>query len=149
MDWSGSGSIWKCYLGALAIWQGVYLFQMLGKTQKQHPGWENLNFAQAPSTSWGFPRKLLSWNWGEGGRCEYFLSARYNFGIPRGHSGKESVCQSRRRRIDPWVGKIPWRSFPGEGNVNPLQYFLPGKSHGQRSLVADSLLGCQELNTTE
>jgi len=23
---------------------------------------------------------------------------------------------------------------PEEGNGNPLQYFLPGKSHGQRSL---------------
>ena len=23
---------------------------------------------------------------------------------------------------------------PGEGNGNPLQFFLPGKSHGQRSL---------------
>ena len=26
--------------------------------------------------------------------------------------------------------------FPGEGNENPLQYFLPGKFHGQRSLVS-------------
>ena len=25
--------------------------------------------------------------------------------------------------------------FPGEGNENPLQYFLPGKFHGQRSPV--------------
>ena len=24
-------------------------------------------------------------------------------------SGKESVCQGRRHRFDPWVGKIPWR----------------------------------------
>jgi len=24
---------------------------------------------------------------------------------------------------------------PGEGNGNPLQDYLPGKSHGQRSLV--------------
>ena len=33
------------------------------------------------------------------------------------------------------VGSIPEsRRFPGEGNGNPLQYSLPGKSHGQRSL---------------
>ena len=32
-------------------------------------------------------------------------------------SGKESTCQSRRYRFDPWVRKIP-----GEGNGNPLQY---------------------------
>ena len=24
-------------------------------------------------------------------------------------SGKESTCQCRRRRFNPWVGKIPWR----------------------------------------
>ena len=24
-------------------------------------------------------------------------------------SGKESACQCRRRRLDPWVWKIPWR----------------------------------------
>ena len=24
-------------------------------------------------------------------------------------SGKESTCQGRRLRLDPWVGKIPWR----------------------------------------
>ena len=37
---------------------------------------------------------------------------------------------------------------PGEGNGNPLQ-FLPGKSHGQRSLWATySPWGCNELNMT-
>ena len=29
--------------------------------------------------------------------------------LPRCHSGKESVCQRRRCRFDPWVGTIPWR----------------------------------------
>ena len=37
------------------------------------------------------------------------------------------------------VGSIPGLGrSPGEGNDNPLQYFLPGKSHGQRSLVGYS-----------
>ena len=35
-----------------------------------------------------------------------------------------------------------------EGNGTPLQY-LPGKSHGQRSLVGCSPWGCEELDTTE
>ena len=51
-------------------------------------------------------------------------------------SGKESVCQCRRRRrswFDPWVGKIPWRR-----KWQPTLVFLPGKSHGQRSLVVYS-----------
>ena len=30
-------------------------------------------------------------------------------GLPRWLSGKESASQSRRRRFDPWVRKIPWR----------------------------------------
>ena len=39
---------------------------------------------------------------------------------------------------------------PGEGNGNPLQYsFLPGKSHGQRSLVGYSLWGLKESGMTE
>ena len=31
---------------------------------------------------------------------------------------------------DPWVGKIPWRKA-----WQPTPVFLPGKSHGQRSLA--------------
>ena len=39
---------------------------------------------------------------------------------------------------------------PGEGNGNPLQYsFLPGKSHGQRSLLGYSLWGLKESVMTE
>ena len=45
-------------------------------------------------------------------------------------SGKESACQCRRHRFDPWVGKTPlrrrWQSAP---------VFLLVKSDGQRSLV--------------
>ena len=56
-----------------------------------------------------------------------------------------SVClQCGRPGFDPWVGKIPWRrkwqSTPG---------LLPGKSHGQRSLVGYSPWGRKELDTTE
>ena len=36
---------------------------------------------------------------------------------------------------------------PGEGNGNPV--LLPGKSHGQRSLVGYSSWGRKELDTTE
>ena len=31
-----------------------------------------------------------------------------------------------------------WRRSPGEGNGNPLQFFLPGKSHGLKSLAGYS-----------
>ena len=35
----------------------------------------------------------------------------------------------KRHRFDPWVGKIPWRK-----KWQSVPVFLPGKSHGQRSL---------------
>ena len=38
---------------------------------------------------------------------------------------------------------------PGEGNDNPLTVFLPGESHGRRSLVGYSPRGRKESNTTE
>ena len=44
--------------------------------------------------------------------------------------------------FDPWVRKIPWkREWP------PTPVFLPGESHGQRSLVDP--WGCKELDATE
>ena len=36
----------------------------------------------------------------------------------------------KRREFDPWVGKIPWRRA-----WQPASLLLPGKSHGQSSLV--------------
>ena len=68
------------------------------------------------------------------------------FGPPRWLSGKESTCQCRRHKrfgFNPWVGKIwrrKWHSTP---------VFLPGRSHGQRSLVGYSPWGHKELDTTE
>ena len=44
-------------------------------------------------------------------------------------SGKESACQCRRHKFDPWVRKIPWRR---KWQLTPV--FFPGKSHGQRIL---------------
>ena len=39
--------------------------------------------------------------------------------------------------------------LPGGGNGNPLLYFLPEKSHGQRSLAGYSLKDHKELDETE
>ena len=58
---------------------------------------------------------------------------RKDFGLPWWLSGKEYACQCRRHGFNPWVGKILWRK---EWQPNPV--FLPGKSHGQRSLVGYS-----------
>ena len=47
-------------------------------------------------------------------------------------------------RFDPLVRKIPWRR-----KWQPIPVSLPGKSHGQRSLVGCSPWGCKESGTTE
>ena len=60
-------------------------------------------------------------------------------GVPAGASGKEPAYQSRRQKrceFDPWVGKVPWRR-----KWQPTLVFLPGESHGQRSLEGYSLWG--------
>ena len=55
-------------------------------------------------------------------------------------SGKEPACQYRRCVYDPWVGQIPWRR-----KWQPTPVFLPGKSHGQRSLAGYSPWGCKRV----
>ena len=51
-----------------------------------------------------------------------------------------SVClQCRRPGFNPWVGKLSWRR-----KWQPTPVFLPGKSHGQRSLASYSLWDCKE-----
>ena len=51
-------------------------------------------------------------------------------GFPAGAVVKNLLAGTGDGR-DPWVGKIPWRRQPTPG-------FLPGKSHGQRSLAGYS-----------
>ena len=65
--------------------------------------------------------------------------------LPGGAVGKERACQCRRSkgcRLEPWVRKIPWRR-----KWQPTPVFLPGKSHGQRSLAGYSLWGHKESDT--
>ena len=55
---------------------------------------------------------------------------------------KKSACQCRRHRFYPWVGKMPWKR-----KWWPTAVSLPGKSHGQRSLVIYSTWGSQKSQT--
>ena len=55
------------------------------------------------------------------------------------------ICLPNRRcRFDPWVRKMPWRR-----KRQRISVFLPGKFHGQRSLVGYSPRGGKESDTTE
>ena len=56
---------------------------------------------------------------------------------------KEFACQCRRYRFDSWVEKILWRR-----KCLPIPAFLPGISHGQRSLVCCSPCSLNESDTT-
>ena len=63
----------------------------------------------------------------------YILKIIYNIYILCGRPG-----------FDPWVRKIPWRR-----KWQPTPVLLPGKSHGQRSLMGYSPWSRKELDTTE
>ena len=68
-------------------------------------------------------------------------------GFPAVTRGKKFTCKFRilkKLRFSPWVGKIPWRR-----KWLPTPVFLPGESHGQRSLAGCSPWGLEESDTTE
>ena len=65
-------------------------------------------------------------------------------GFLGGTSGKEPACQCRKCKrlgFDPWVWKIPGRS-----TWEPTPVFVPGGSHGQRTLAVHRVA---ESDTTE
>ena len=66
------------------------------------------------------------------------------FYFPGGSDGKSICLQCGRPGFHPWVRKIPWRR-----KQQPTPVLLPGKSHGQRSLVDYSPWGHRESDTTE
>ena len=79
---------------------------------------------------------------------EFYVIADFNglcsfWGASQVLSGKESTCQCRRYEFDPWVRKIPWRR-----RWQPTPVFLPGESHGQRSLVGYSLWDHKESDVS-
>ena len=82
------------------------------------------------------------------GRKELDTTEQLHFlSFPGGTSSKNSTCQCRRHRrhgFNPWVGRIPWRR-----EWQPTPIFLPGESHGQRSLAGYSPRNCKESDSVE
>ena len=62
--------------------------------------------------------------------CVYTERERQRESLPWWLSGKESTCQCRRLGFNPQVKKIPCRR-----KWQFTLIFLPGKSHGQKSLA--------------
>ena len=83
----------------------------------------------------GVQEYLRRWYSGAHQWLDLLLIPPWKVSYPGGAGGKELSCQCRRSemhrrcRFEPWVGKIPWRR-PWQ----PTPVFLPGESHGQRSL---------------
>ena len=61
-----------------------------------------------------------------------------NWGFLGDSVGKESACNAGDRGLIPGLGRSP-----EVGNGNPTPVFLPGESHGQRSLAEYSPCGCK------
>ena len=79
------------------------------------------------------------------GKSEYNTSS-FILDFPGGQC-KESFCHCRRGmtcRFNPWVEKTP-----SSRKWQPTTVFLPGKFHGQSSLVGCSPWGCKESDMTE
>ena len=68
----------------------------------------------------------------------------YLRGFPGDSDSKESACNAADPDLIPGVGKIPWRR-----NWQLTPVFLPGKSHGQRSLGSYSPWGHKESDMSE
>ena len=64
-------------------------------------------------------------------------------GFPGG-SAVKNLPAMQETRFDPWVRKICWRR-----KWQPTPVLLPGKSHGQRSLIGYSPWGHKESDMTE
>ena len=64
--------------------------------------------------------------------------------FPGGSDDKESACNAGVPGSIPGLGRFPWRRAQ-----QPNLVFLPGESHGQRSLAGYSLCSRKELDTTE
>ena len=68
-------------------------------------------------------------------------------GFPDDPAGKESACIAGDTGD---AGLIPWSGrSPGGGKWQPTPVFLPGKFHGQRSLVGYNTWGHKESHMTE
>ena len=65
-------------------------------------------------------------------------------GLPVLSGSEESACKAGVLGPIPGLGKIPWR-----GKLQPTPVFLPGESHGWRSLVGYSPRGRKESDMTE
>ena len=74
--------------------------------------------------------------------CNHVCQVPRIRGFPGAAVVKKNLPANKRHRFDPWVRKIPWRR-----KWQPTPVFLPGKSHGQRSLAGYTVHGVTKNQT--
>ena len=116
------------------------LSQLLRALQGKSPSESQIEAKhyQSPASPW--TSSQVSCLQGEGRRRHFTLSKA----IPSQLSWQKICLQCRRPGFDSWARKIPWRR-----EWQPIPVFLPGESHGQRSLVGCGPQGRKESDTTE
>ena len=81
---------------------------------------------------------ILARSWSSPSSLTRPSTSKPSWVLPGGLGRKESTCNAG---FNSWVRKIPWRK-----KWQPTPVFLPGKSHGQRSLVGYSPWDRKELD---
>ena len=125
-----SASIITWPLSSLCVHVAVFLsgHQSYGIGTHPTPGWPCLQSShqQQPHFQIRSPSKIMERTVVLGEHClTLYMVLEANF--PGGSYSKASACNEGD---DPWVVKIPWKR-----KWQPTLVFLPGKSHGQRSLL--------------
>ena len=101
------------------------------------------SFSWYSSRDWDFGSWILGWD---------VLKREWNIfyqiirpeSFPIGSAVKNLPAMQEILGFNPWVRKIPWRK-----KWQPTPVFLPGESHGQRSLEGYSPKVWKELGMTE
>ena len=70
----------------------------------------------------------------------------YIYKLPKWRLGRTCLPMHKTKRcgFHPWMGETPWRKA-----WQPTPVFLPGKSHGRRTLVGYGTQGHKESDMTE
>ena len=112
------------HIPILGCWRFIHCFPIPGC-------WRFINWNRIKVMGWSFYRMHLN------SFC--FIKCIH---FPMGFPGGSVVMQ--KMQVHSWVGKIPQRR-----KWQPIPVFLPGKFHGQRSLVGYSPWGHKEYDMTE
>ena len=89
--------------------------------------------------------RLLEWSSSIGEiQLVFVLMRLHALHFPGGSDSEESTYKAGDPGSIPGLGRSPWRR-----EWQPIPVFLPGESHGQRSLVGYSPWGCKESDRTE